>query len=123
MAIFKDIYDEGDENKTCAIYDRSAQTVSFSSIEPENPGGMFHVICETPSKFVEANPPAPPDPYPEPSGDYVENGTYFFSDFKLPWPAADGFCQDRGGWLADVRTPSENQLILDHLMDRSDSYW
>ena len=119
MVLWMDIFDEGEENKTSAIFDQSAR--EFLSINGENPGGTFHVICETPSKFALTNLPAPPDPHLEPTGDHVDNGTYFFSDFKLPWHSADGFCRERGGWLADVRTSSENQLLASHLKDRSNS--
>ena len=117
MVLWMDIFDEGEENKTSAIFDQSAREFFFHQ---RGKSGR-NVICETPSKFAVTNPPASPDPLLERTGDHVDNGTYFFSDFKLPWLSADGFCRERGGWLADVRTSSENQLLASHLKDRSNS--
>ena len=75
-------------------------------------------ICETPSKYVKANPQPPPDAYPlqlQTFDEYksnVTNATYLFAKFALPWMSARAACEERRGYLAQMETPRENDDIM-----------
>ena len=73
-------------------------------------------ICEVASKYIGDNPPPSADPFP--AQDWLEyesdvtNSTYLFSDFLLPWMSAQQFCEEKGGYLAVVDSPRENEDLL-----------
>ena len=109
------VYDYGKEAETRAVSRRD--TPMFAPAVPRPIG--TDVICETPSKFVAENPPALPDPFPEPLGyeSKMENDvTYYLSRFSLPWAPAQEFCKKKGGWLAEIETSLENQELIKFML-------
>ena len=104
-------------------------TFDYDTIKSSE-GGKVIALCEAPSKFVEKYPPPPPDPRPKPEmrayQSAVTNSTYLFANFSLPWPAAQKFCEEKGGYLAAIQSFQENENLIsqtDSLKERKKSWW
>ena len=88
-------------------YSRAAVRNGLSEFEPWDDHDWAwegaNIICETASKFE----PIIDDRFE--LFQTTENASYLISRFRLLWDDAQSTCKQKGGWLAELRTPSANR--------------
>ena len=111
-----DLYGKDKEDVAFIKRGTFAPSISENKARRDAHGYGISTICEAPSKYIDENPPPPPEPLPTPRWreyeSVVTNSTYYFSEFMLPWTSAQRSCREKGGSLAEIESPPENEDLV-----------